>query len=291
MQPAPATPSFVTELHTHTVHSDGRLTPTDLLAKCKESGVAVAAITDHDTTEALDEGMAAAAAHGIELLTGVEISCCEEGREIHLLGYCFDPAFAPLQAMLNQIRNERVDRTCVMLEKLDTLGYPLEMDDVVAHSGGSVIARPHIAAALVEKGYFTSNVEVFERVLYNGGPAYVPKEERSVRDATAMLHRCGGVAVLAHPGGMVKMREVVRFIGEGLDGIEVYHPAHTRATSGYYKNFASRYNVVQTGGSDYHGTRYYDENNFARYAITAEAIGILKDRSRMIRLNAISAAV
>lgn len=265
-----------TELHVHTTCSDGMLSPVELVEKAATHGVQILAITDHDTTDAYTQAAATAAERGIELLSGVEVSCIERGRDVHLLGYCVDVQNAALQDLLRQIRASRIIRAEKIVEKLHQLGMSISVEDIAAKTKDNNIGRPHIAAVLVEQGYAQSYDEVFALYLYNGGPAYVAIDEHPVAEAMGIIHNAGGVAIVAHPSKTVRMREIIRFIDEGLDGIEVYHPSHTRQATNYLRNFARRYGIMATGGSDYHGSRPYDEFNFAHFSIDPAVIKKIK---------------
>lgn len=269
-----------TELHTHTTCSDGVLTPLELLKKSAEHSISYLSITDHDSTDGYTQVQSVAAEYEITLISGVEISCCEDGKDIHLLGYGFDATNDELQKQLHTIRNQRVERAHLMLEKLRMLDVEVSMEEVLLHAKGGSIGRPHIAAAMVSSGNVASHAEAFERYIYDGGPAFQSKQEHPVADAVKLLHNAGGVAVLAHPGKWLKARDIVRYIAEGIDGIEVYHPSHTRTTTNYLRNLAKRYTILATGGSDYHGSRDYDNDNFGMFPVEESVIeGLISHKS------------
>ena len=257
------------DLHSHTVVSDGTLTPTQLVELAARKGLAAIAITDHDHTGALDEARRAGERLGVEIVPGVELSVAYEKGDVHLLGYLLDPDEPRLAARLAEFRETRARRGVEIVAKLRALGVDVTLEDVggLAASGGTPargpptpppqsIGRPHIARALVEKGIVASVQEAFEKWLADDGPAYVPKAKLAAAEAAALVHGAGGVAVLAHPGLIREggMTRVVRALAAlGLDGVEVEHPRHTSDTRRTLRALAKELDLVETGGSDFHG--------------------------------------
>ena len=250
------------DLHAHTTASDGSLSPTELVRKARETGLTALAVTDHDTLGGLAEAQEAARREGLELVPGVELSVEDEGGRFHLLGYGFDPENAALGRTLAQIRKSRAARNEQMAQKMAALGLPVTMDDVRAEAGeeAEVIARPHFARALMKKGVVSSVKEAFDRYLSTGKPLYLPKEVLTPRDAIALLHDAGGVAVMAHPGLVpLNASALAERIGSlaqdaGLDGLEAYYSQHSFADTQRFLDLAARNGLLVTGGSDFHGT-------------------------------------
>lgn len=256
------------DLHAHTTASDGSLTPTALVEKASALGLIALAVTDHDTVGGLSEAQQAAAAVGLDLVSGVELSVEDEGGRFHLLGYEFDPDSAELAEMLAALRRSRAERNEKMAAKMAELGLPVTLDDVRAEAGGDnagdddgeVIARPHFARALMKAGVVTSVKEAFDRFLSNGKPLYLPKDVLTPRDAIALLHRAGGAAVMAHPGlvplsaSALDARVQALTEGAGLDGLEAYYSQHSPAETARFLALARRLGLLVTGGSDFHGT-------------------------------------
>lgn len=267
-----------TDLHVHTTCSDGALSPEDIVKKASNSGVTVLAITDHDTTEAYLRAEKEATLRGIRLITGVEISCFENNREVHLLGYNFDIKNEKLQERLALIRSERSVRAIEIVNKLQALGLSITIEEVMLQANGGTVGRPHVASALVANGSVATVFDAFALYLHDWGKAYVPKQECAVGDMIELIHNAGGIASLAHPSNLVKMRDIVRFVDMGLDGIEVYHPSHTRYKTNYFRTFAKQYEILATGGSDYHGTRDQDEANFGRFPVEEFTLHVLLDK-------------
>lgn len=247
------------DLHAHTTHSDGTLSPTELVEKAAEIGLAALAVTDHDITSALEEAHAAGDRLGVEILDGCEISTSLPSGVVHILTYGFDVEDADFQGFLADVRTEREARNDALLDKLRELKLPLDRADVAKHAVGQIIARPHFALAMVEAGYVDDVREAFKRYLHDNGPAYVraqmPEPEAGIEAAV----RAGGVAVVAHPrsmklGGKAKYRAVLeRYREAGLAGIEVDHPSHDAGMRRTFAELAADLDLVPSGGSDFHG--------------------------------------
>jgi len=250
------------DLHAHTTASDGSLTPTELVVKASGLGLAALAVTDHDTVAGLAEAREAALAAGLELVSGVELSVEDDKGRFHLLGYGFDTNNPELAETLAALRVARAERNTLMAEKMKELGLPVTMDDVRAEAGedSEVIARPHFAQALIKKGIVSSVQEAFDRYLASGKPLYLPKQGLTAHEAIALLHRAGGVAVMAHPGlvpqsaSALAARVEVLTNDDGIDGIEAYYSQHSPADTERFLALAGRLGLLVTGGSDFHGT-------------------------------------
>lgn len=257
------------DLHLHTTFSDGQLSPEALARRVKQCGIAVFAVTDHDTIAGWDEVQAAASRHGLTALPGVELSAWVEDREVHILGYGFDPEHAALRTHFANMVEARRDRMHEMVERLNAINIEMEVETVAALAGSDpAFGRPHVAQALVEGGVVPTFDEAFERYLGRGRPAYVAKPNVSAADVFALLHEAGGIGVLAHPGQWTSGTLLRRLIRAGLDGIEVDHPSHTEVLRSYYSRLARDFGLVQTGGSDYHGHRSGEEENLGAYGLS-----------------------
>jgi len=250
------------DLHAHTTASDGSLSPTELVRHASALGLTALAVTDHDTLGGLAEAQSAAAAVGLDLVPGVELSVEDDRGRFHLLGYLFDPNNGPLQETLVSIRASRAERNERMAQKMAELGLPVTMEDVRAEAGeeADVIARPHFAQALIKRGVVTSIKEAFDRYLATGKPLYLPKEVLTPRDAIALIHGAGGLAVMAHPSLVPLSAEALTQRVEtltredGLDGLEAYYSQHSPADTARFLALAEANALLVTGGSDFHGT-------------------------------------
>ena len=244
------------DLHLHTTASDGRCTPRELVSRAASAGVAVLAVTDHDTTAAVAEVTALARARGIDAITGIEITAVEAGRDVHILGYFIDVDHPPLARFLERQRDERVARIGAMGDRLARLGMPIDLSLMRARArdeGGSSIGRPHLARAMIASGHVADTREAFDRWLATGRPAFVPRTGASLEEVLAAIRDAGGLTALAHPGLTAIDARIPVLRLAGLDAIEVYHPNHDAAATERYRQLASRLDLLVTGGSDFHG--------------------------------------
>lgn len=241
------------ELHSHTTCSDGSLTPSELVKFAAEQGVQALAITDHDTMAGWEEAIAAAAPLNLEIVPGLELSTVYNGRSMHILG--FYPDEDKLRSPLQERVEGRKRRARAMAEKLEALGFPIELPEM---SDAMAPGRPHIASALKAAGHVSSHNEAFQRFLKDDGPAYVPYEKFTAQQGIELLLSCGAVPVWAHPyifrGGTVAT-VLPDLIAAGLMGIEVYHPTHSPSQIRKLEEYCQTHNLLMTGGSDYHGPK------------------------------------
>lgn len=250
------------DLHTHTLHSDGTLSPADLVRQAKKAGLDAIAITDHDTVAGLPEAEKEGRRHGMEIIPGVELTAVPPRKsggesEMHILGYFIDPEDFHLQKALAGFRGERSRRLDLVLKRLAGLGLPLERSQVEAHAKGEAVGRPHIARALVEAGHVKTFDQAFDRYLQSGRAAYVPKIGPSPAECVALIRRAGGVASVAHPrfGGPSTREEWDALVAAGLGGIEARHSEQSAAEGKRYDRLARELGLVATGGSDFHSLK------------------------------------
>lgn len=244
------------DLHTHSTASDGSLTPMALVGAAAEAGLAGLALTDHDTVDGLAEFMAAGQALGIPVLGGLEISLDYPGT-MHLLGYDVTGGRETPSA-LDSLKIFRAERNLKMLDVLARQGYRLEWEKLMALAGGGQLGRPHFAALLLEKGYFKTLEEVFEKLLAKDRPGYVEKIRLSPEEGLAMIRRAGWAPVLAHPASLNLTADdypavIGRLTASGLVGLEVVHPSHNPDQISFFKKLARDFDLVTTAGSDFHG--------------------------------------
>ncbi len=242
------------DLHSHTTCSDGRTPPVELVRLAKAAGLDALAVTDHDTTDGLDEAAAEGSRVGVRVVPGIEVSSIAEGQDVHILGIGVDRSRAAFQEALTKLkasRRARVDRICAALA---AQGLALSPEEVLARAGGKSVGRKHVAKAMVGKGLVRSIEEAFAKYLSPGMPAHVPANELSPADAGRLVRSAGGVPVLAHPGFLRDDALVERILDEsGARGIEVYRAYESPEMHGPYREMARRRDLVATGGSDFHG--------------------------------------
>lgn len=241
------------DLHTHSTASDGLYSPSELVQHASEAGLSLIALTDHDTTNGLEEARAAGAIRNLEVLPGIEVNTDHANTEVHVLGYLLEYQQAAFQQTLQTLRDMRVTRAQRMVEKLQGIGLNITWERVRELAAGAV-GRPHVAAALVEKGYAESVAGAFNRYLGRDKPGYVPRYKLAPLDAIRLINSVHGVPVMAHPAGIPDLEQLLPSLCEaGLGGIEVYYGEYDPPTVERLKQLADTYYLIPTGGSDYHG--------------------------------------
>ena len=270
------------DLHMHSTFSDGDWTPEKLVKSGRRVGLAAIALTDHDSVDGLKQAALFGAMHGIEIIPGVEISAFDEGVDLHILGYGFDPDHVELRAMLLRSQEARLTRAARMVEKLNQLGAPLRLEHVLSKAEEGVVGRPHVAQALLDAGHVRSIREAFEVYLGDGKPACVEKIRVTAKDAIGLVHRAGGIAVAAHPGTYGGISYLESLLQDEIDGVEVLHSLHDPSSVRELEDFARAHDLVTTGGSDFHGPRTgYAEIGSVR--IPYEWVERLRERARNLR--------
>ncbi len=263
--------SGVIDLHTHTLHSDGALTPHELLEKAKASGVRTISITDHDSVSGLSEAENCSKEIGIEFIPGIEITSSYRRYQLHFLGFFFDYTNKFFTARLEDLRNARVNRARRIIAKLNRIKIPLKLESVLERSGAEdSIGRPHIANTMVEEGYAETYDEVFNKYLGIGRPAYEANYPFPPEEAIKMVEQAGGLSFIAHPSHYVNediMRQLQKF---GLDGVEVVHPSHSDDERESITKFVDSNKFLKCGGSDFHGGLKNDDANLGKYSVEEE---------------------
>ncbi len=241
------------DLHVHSTASDGTWTPAQVVAEAGKAGVELLALTDHDTMEGARQAIGSAGASGIRFVPGIEFNTDVPGHEIDILGYFreipSDPAFI---AILRKRDAARIERAREILKKLKSIGIDIPYDRVREIAGG-VVARPHIAQAMIEKGYVGSQKEAYRRYIGLGGPAFVEHDPFQATDAISTIRNTGGIPVIAHPGLIRDDSWVEKLIEAGVQGLEVFYPEHTPEQVKHYADLARRAGLLVTAGSDNHG--------------------------------------
>jgi predicted metal-dependent phosphoesterase TrpH len=242
------------DLHIHTIFSDSSLSPQEVVDQAHDANIACIAITDHDTVGAIAAARGAAEASGIELITGIELSTELNGRDIHMLGYCFDEEDEEFIRLIDGILDMRAQRMIMIINRLKELGVGnIDFDEVKAKAGSRSIGRPHLAQVMVEKGVVSSVQEAFNRYLADDAPGYVTKFKQTPAEGIGIIKRAGGVSVLAHPM-VTRMDEIIpSLVAAGLDGLEVYYPNTSDSITQHYAGIARKHGLLMTGGSDAHG--------------------------------------
>ena len=272
------------DLHTHSVYSDGTNTPAELVSMADERGLGALALTDHDTVKGIPELLATAEAASVEAVPGIELSAeCERGT-MHILGYFIDHTCPILLEKIEKIRTGRDIRNVEILKKLNKLGYRLLWEDVERQAGLDVVGRPHIAAALLERGHVKSKKAAFDLLLAKGRPGYVERDRYSAKECIDLIREAGGVSVLAHPATIYLPDEQLRIlVGElkehGLGGIEAHYAENRPENIRKFTEWAEELELICTGGTDFHGANSPDlklGTGFGQLRVPDEALDQLK---------------
>jgi len=247
------------DLHVHSLFSDGSDDLRSLVERASSMGLSLLSVTDHDVTSHQAEALSLSTSMGVRYLCGVEVSSEVEslGLGVHLLLYGFDPASPAIADMEGKLKAYRAERNAAMLLRLKEMGLPVEMEEVRSIAGKELFGRPHLAEAMVRKGYAGSRREAFERYLRRGAPAYVPRRKLKPLELSRVARESGALLFWAHPCLDVPhdlLEEVARRLREeGLDGIEAYSSYHDPLSVKRSLEVASRLGLSVSGGSDYHG--------------------------------------
>ena len=250
-------PAGRADLHNHTTASDGLLTSTQLIGYAAQKGLEAAAITDHDTTNGIEEGLEAGRKYHVAVIPGIELNTQIDRKEIHILGYFINFLSSDLQGHLAKIREARKTRAEKMVKKLvEVYGFDITYDEVLRQAKTGGVGRPHIARVLMAKGIVRDVAEAFEKYLGTDCPAYVERFPISPREGIELIEKAGGVPVLAHPGLLPDPDLMDPLLKMGIKGIEAFHSKHTQQESLRYSDLALQNGLLVTGGSDCHGELY-----------------------------------
>lgn len=242
------------DLHAHTTASDGALSPQELVRLAKGCGVSILAVTDHDTLAGIPLALAEAARAGLRIVPGVEITAHVDDLEVHILGHFIDPDDARLTELLASSRNDRIRRVRRMIDKLWSLGLPLDAQEILTRVSDSSVGRPHLAQAMVRHGYVTSVQEAFDRYLTPGKPAHVERFKIPAAEVILAIKQAGGIPSLAHPGTYDCDGVIPQLVEQGLMGLEAHHPDHGAEAIFRYERMRLHHALLAVCGSDYHGT-------------------------------------
>ena len=248
----PAGTTAFVDLHMHSTASDGSRSPAEVVRAAKRASLVAIALTDHDTVAGLAEARGVGAELGVRIVYGVELSAVEGQTETHLLGHHLRDTTV-LDHELGQLREMRGRRAARIVELLQSQGVQVTLDDVLLQAGSGAIGRPHVARALVADGWAIDVRDAFDRYLGAGRPAFVAKDQLGMREAIAMVHAAGGLAVLAHPGSGGTRERIEALAALGLDGVEVKHPSHSPQDVARLRACVDQLGLIASGGSDWHG--------------------------------------
>ncbi|MBA7615006.1 5'-3' exoribonuclease [subsurface metagenome] len=276
------------DLHIHSTASDGRLSPEEIVPKSVEQGLSIVALADHDCVDGIAPAVTAARSFPeLRVIPCVEISTDVPNDEVHLLGYFIDYTDHELQATLKGLRDSRSRRAQGMTAKLRKLGIHIEWQRVREIAGGGSIGRPHIAQAMLEKGYVASVKQAFTKYIGRDGPAYIEREKMTPVEAVKIILRANGLPVLAHPLTINNLETmVIELKATGLVGIEAYYNGYEANEINRLVSLADRHNLIPTGGSDYHGLDASNETMIGGADVPMEAaerlIALAEQRNRSL---------
>ena len=251
---------YFADLHAHTTASDGELSPEALVDCAAEAGVAALAVTDHDTVDGVARAVARGKEHGVEIVPGCELTIYvgasggPGAMERHLLALFIDFTHGPFAELLQKLQEHRRARGVQAVAKLNAAGITITDADVLEAAGvASAIGRPHVAAALVKRGFAHSQKSAFTKFLREGKPGFVPKYNLAPREAFDAVRGSGGVSILAHPAEMPHDELIKPLFAQGMDGIEALYRSRSEVNRRFYSGLARRYEKLISGGSDFHG--------------------------------------
>ena len=268
------------DLHVHTTASDGVLAPAALVARAHRGGITVLSVTDHDTTAGLSEAREAAARLDIRFVTGIEITAVERDRDVHVLGYFFDPGDRQLEAFLVGQRNDRVRRVHEIVDRLAAAGCVVDPAPIfaLAEQAGHSIGRPHIADALVAAGHARDRNDAFDRLLGANGCAFVPRRGPTAAEIVGVIRAAGGIASLAHPGLTRRDDLIPALARAGLTALEARHADHDAETEARYRALAAAHGLAVSGGSDFHADGDHHAGTLGSVGLPPEDFAVLQDR-------------
>ena len=262
------------DLHLHSTASDGRFSPQELVSMAASSGLEAIAITDHDSVEGVAPALLAAQEFpSLKVIPGVEVSTDVPHGEVHILGYFIDYGDPELISTLEGLRSSRRLRAQRMIAKLANLGIHIEWERVQEIAGDGSIGRPHIAQAILERGYVSSPKEAFVKYISREGPAYVERKKMTPEQAVELVVKTGGLPVLAHPADIDRLEELIpRLQKVGLVGIEAYYNGYQSKLVKYLASLARKYGLIASGGSDYHGLEGVSETALGGVTVPFECL-------------------
>ncbi|MBE7493142.1 MAG: PHP domain-containing protein [Planctomycetes bacterium] len=256
------------DLHSHSICSDGTLSPTALVREARARGLDVLALTDHDTVAGVAEAQAEADRAGLRLVHGVEFTVDCLGIEIHVLGLGVNCRNRALTSLCDEIRSRRRTRFMEMIARLRAVGVPLK-DPEIPHE--VALARPLLARVMIQQGFVATQSEAFERYLRKGRPGYVEHNRLKAVQAIEAIHAAGGLAFVAHPGLYQRGDEIVFDLRQsGLDGIECVHSDHRHDVQEHYRALADKLGLLVSGGADFHGPDHPRSVNFGKRTLPVE---------------------
>ncbi len=269
------------DLHTHTTFSDGTTTPEKIVILAEKHNLCALAICDHDTIDGVLPALSAAKNTAIEVIPSLELSCENNNYEVHILGFFLDYESQLLSGRLKKLRLARIGRMREMVDKLKAMDVDIDINEVFKLAGEATVGRVHLARVLMTHGYISTLPEAFYKYIGENCPAYVSRFKLTPKDAIKLILEAKGVPVLAHPYSLNNDSLIEEFVGYGLLGIEAYYPEHQPSFVKHYENIADKFNLIKTGGSDYHGS-IKPRNPLGKIKVPYDVVIQLKDAKNKI---------
>jgi predicted metal-dependent phosphoesterase TrpH len=247
------------DLHSHSNASDGSFSPTELVEYASKNDIKTLALTDHDTINGVDEAVKAGEKFGVTVITGVEINTDFNPGTMHICGYNIDIENKNLNGKLGIVQQARKNRESVIVDKLNSAGFAVTLDEIKKVAGPDQVGRPHFARVMMEKGYVTTVQEAFNKYLAKGSSCYVDRVRLSINDAVETIKGAGGKAVLAHPiqlkleSDEAYKNKIAELKDLGIEGVEAFSSYHNEEENQKFNAMADELGLMVTGGSDFHG--------------------------------------
>jgi predicted metal-dependent phosphoesterase TrpH len=264
------------DLHIHSTFSDSDMTVEEIFQKAKGKGLQCIAVTDHDTIASAPQTQELSRRYGIECLIACELSAQEGDTEVHVLGYCVDPANEILREALKNVKEQRRERLGVMVDKLNVAGLAIAKEDVLSRVADTMATRLHLGLYLLEKRKVSSLRDAFRKYLAPGKAAYVSRFKYSVQETVALIKNAGGLSFLAHPHMLTDQSWIEKFISYGLNGLEIMYPGMSETKRLIYSNMIKKYKLLRSGGSDAHG-RYKEFTQVGSVTVPYEWVEEIKN--------------
>ncbi|MBZ2173810.1 PHP domain-containing protein [Schnuerera sp. xch1] len=270
---------MIFDMHVHTTFSDGLFTPKQIIDIAFNKGINGIAITDHDTILGIKQSIEYSKNFkDFFVIPGIEFGCIHEDEEVHILGYFIDYESPNIINATQKLKEERIRRGIKMVDRINSIGMKLTLEDVKSFSKRDHFGRPHVARALIKRGYVNDIKEAFDKFLNRGKPGYVEKRTFSLVETIKLIHRANGITILAHPGILKNKNIINHCIEKGIDGLELINPKHTKEDVKFLLVIGKKNNLILTGGSDFHGQKISGEYLLGKYYIRIDDIPVMKGR-------------
>ncbi|WP_164995813.1 PHP domain-containing protein [Miniphocaeibacter massiliensis] len=274
------------DLHLHSTYSDGIVNINDIVNAINMIGIEGFSITDHDNIEGVNLSESLSRKYNLDFISGIEFGITYKGKEIHILGYFIDIKNSNILNLIKLAKEDRINRTNKIINKLNSLGIKVNIDELKNYSKKDIISRSHFANLLVNKGYCKSIKEAFSKYLDYSGLAYVSKNFAKPYEIIRTIKDTGGVSILAHPSTINNDEIVKEIIYFGIDGLEIINSKHALSDIIKYYDLANQFKLIKTSGSDCHGKLISKYKYIGRYTQNKKNINNIKNLHEF-RINGI----